>query len=137
MIECNILERDIEGMAFETVLAKLSVVYVSMTGDAATVVQQKGPGLFSGRRIIGTVALLTSFNFEVKTNERVAGLAMVERADVEENEIHIDSLMLWMTGPAIAVLLPMKSLGGTDSFGYFLVAGEAFFVCNTLPGSVT
>ena len=137
MIEGDVSEFDFNGMTSKAVFSELPVVFVSVAGDTATVVHQKGPGLFSRRRITGRVALLTGSHLEVKTDQWISGLTMVERANVQGRELHIDSLVLGMAGPAIPVLVPMKSFPRSDSDRHLFMTLEAFSVFHTLARRVT
>ena len=137
VIEGNICEFDFKGMTSKAVFSELSAVLVSVAGDATTVIHQKSRGLFSRGRVTGSVTLLTGSHLEVKTDQWISGLTMVERANVQGRELHIDSLVLGMAGPAIPVLVPMKSFPRSDSDRHLFMTLEAFSVFHTLARRVT
>ena len=110
---------------------------ILMTGDAAVAVQEVRFGFFSGRRVLGIVALLAVRDLTMSTNQWIAGLVVVEVIGIPTDHWDVFALMLAVTLEAVVLFLGVETGLHLNPIGKLLVTVETFCGCKTRARRVT
>jgi hypothetical protein len=137
VIERNLVEDNLEGVALLAVQAELPVVPVAVAGDAASIVEKVSRSLVSRGSVGGLVTFVAASHVPVPPQERIAGGGMVEASGVPGNEPDVFPLMLGVTGGTLLRFVAVKSSSRLDAGRELLVAVEALRARLALAGRVT
>ena len=126
MVENNLLERDVQGMAAGALLSQLPAMGIGMTGRAARVLEQEGFSLFFWQRIGRPMAGIASGYFFMQPAQRKTGFVMRKFLHVPVDQFEIFAMVFRMARDAASGFVPVPAALGLDPLRQFAMAGQAF-----------
>ena len=130
MVENNLFERDVRGMAAGALLSQLPAMGIGMTGRAARILEQEGFSFFSCRSIGRSMAGIAIGHFFMQSAQGKTGFVMRKFLHIPVDQFKIFAMMFRMASDAAIGFVPVPAALGFDPLRQVAMAGQAFLRVN-------